>query len=248
MGNQKIAVISGGASGMGAATAKLLVNKKCKVYILDINIGKEIDENYIYMECDVSCYTDVISKVDIIKETEGRVDYLFTCAGIHLNGYLDEINFEQFDRIMKTNVYGAFYVIKEVIPLMKKNKQGSIVLMGSDQSIIAKFKNSIYGATKGAIAQLSKGLAVDYADFNIRVNCVCPGTIDTPMFQNAANTYANLYNLPVESIIEESKNAQPIKRIGTADEVAKVVEFLLSDASSYITGASISVDGGFTSI
>lgn len=241
----KIAIISGGASGMGEATAKLLVEKGCFVYVLDLN-KKYNEKNICYMKCDISNFQEVKKCISEIKEKEKKIDYLFTAAGYHINGFLEDIEIEEFDSIMKTNVYGVYYVLKEVLPIMKKNKKGSIVLMGSDQSVIGKPKNCVYGSTKGAVNQMVKGLAIDLAHFNIRVNSVLPGTIDTNMFRKAIQKSSKNNNIPINDIIEECNTEQPIPRIGNPKEVANVVHFLLSDLSSYITGASISVDGGFT--
>ena len=128
---------------------------------------------------------------------------------------------------------------------MKQQKYGNIVLTGSDQSFIGKGESAVYGATKGAIAQLTKSTAIDYAKYNIRVNCICPGTIDTPLYHHAVNRYSSKTGVGKDSIYESLKSAQPLSRIGKPEEVAHLVEFLFSEKSSFITGSLLSVDGGF---
>lgn len=120
-----------------------------------------------------------------------------------------------------------------------------MVLIGSDQSFIAKPGNSIYGATKGAIAQLTKAVALENAHYPVRVNCVCPGTIDTPLYRYAVERFVARTGTPLTEIEQELNQAQPLGRIGQASEVANVVDFLLSSQASFITGALIPVDGGY---
>ena len=128
---------------------------------------------------------------------------------------------------------------------MKKQGQGAVVLMGSDQAFIGKGQSAVYGLTKGAIGQLTKSTAIDYAPFNIRVNCVCPGTIETPLLEGAVKRYAAISGLDNESIYEGLQKAQPLGRIGQPSEIATAVAFLLSDESSFMTGTLMSVDGGY---
>jgi len=120
------------------------------------------------------------------------------------------------------------------------------VLMGSDQSFVGKGKSAAYGLTKGAIGQLTKSTAIDYAEHNIRVNCICPGTIETPLLNNAVEGFIKRTNLEKDTILDSLKKAQPINRIAQPYEVANVVCFLLSDEASFITGSLYSVDGGYT--
>lgn len=129
---------------------------------------------------------------------------------------------------------------------MKTQGKGNIVLMGSDQSIVGKGKSAVYGLTKGAIGQLTKSTAIDYAEYNIRVNCVCPGTIETPLLNNAVDGFSRMTNSEKGAILESLKNAQPMNRIAQPYEIANVVCFLLSDDSSFMTGSLCSVDGGYT--
>jgi NAD(P)-dependent dehydrogenase (short-subunit alcohol dehydrogenase family) len=125
-------------------------------------------------------------------------------------------------------------------------KKGSIVLMGSDQTFVGKGSSSVYGMTKGAIGQLTKSTAIDYAMYNIRVNCICPGTIQTPLLDKAVDQFVGKTGLEREEVYSSLNTIQPIGRIGKPEEIAKSVKFLLSDESSFTTGSLFAVDGGYT--
>ena len=165
---------------------------------------------------------------------------------LHKVGNIEETSLDDFEKVLSVNLKGVFYVLKEILPIMRANEKGNIVLMGSDQSLVGKGKSSVYGLTKGAIGQLTKSTAIDYADYNIRVNCICPGTIDTPLLAKAIEGFSSLTNISNDNILSSLALAQPIKRIAKPYEIANVVLFLLSDASSFITGSLFSADGGYT--
>lgn len=128
---------------------------------------------------------------------------------------------------------------------MKEQQKGNILLMGSDQSFVGKSKSSVYGMTKGAIGQLTKSTAIDYAPFNIKVNCICPGTVDTPLLNKAVSKFQSLTGLSSLEIQELLENAQPINRIAKPEEIANVACYLLSDENSFMTGSLVPVDGGY---
>ena len=177
---------------------------------------------------------------------EGRIDCLFANAGIHRFANLEETSVEEFESVLSVNLKGVFYTLKAVIPVMKAQMHGAILLMGSDQTLVGKGRSSVYGLTKAAIGQLAKSTAVDYASFNIRVNCLCPGTTDTPLLDGAVARYGELSGVRQDEIRTELGNAQPIARIARPDEIARVACFLLSEESSYMTGALVAADGGYT--
>lgn len=240
----KIAVITGASSGIGKATRQLLMDKGAVVYNLDL--FNEDSNDAFYINCDVSNYDSVKDAVKNIFTKHNRIDLLFANAGLHKVGNIEETSIDDFEKILSVNLKGVFYVLKEILPIMKANGKGNIVLMGSDQSIVGKGKSSVYGLTKGAIGQLTKSTAIDYADYNIRVNCICPGTIDTPLLVKAIEGFSSITNLSHDAILHSLESAQPIKRIAKPAEIANVVRFLLSNESSFITGSLISADGGYT--
>jgi NAD(P)-dependent dehydrogenase (short-subunit alcohol dehydrogenase family) len=179
-------------------------------------------------------------------EQEGRIDLLFVAAGVHLFANIEDTTIDEFEDVLAVNLKGHFYVLKEVLPVMKAQRYGNIVLMGSDQVFVGKGGSAVYGMTKAAVGQLTKSTAIDYAPYNIRVNCICPGTIDTPMLEPTVNRFHKVSGTPVADIYESLRTAQPIQRLGTPEEIAKAVVFLLSDECPFMTGALISADGGYT--
>lgn len=240
----KIAIITGGSTGIGKATKELLRGKGVIVYNLDVNQPAEEDTHFIV--CDVTKKEKINEAIDQVLEKENRIDLLFANAGVHLFATLEETTYEQLESIVAINVLGVFYLLKKVIPIMKQQNKGSIVLMGSDQVFIGKASSSVYGMTKGAIGQLAKSTAIDYAPHNIRVNCICPGTIDTPLLHRAVKQFVAKTGAAPEEVYKSLDGVQPMGRVGKAEEIAKSVAFLLSDESSFTTGSLFAVDGGYT--
>ena len=240
----KIAIITGASSGIGQATKIKLREKGALVYNLDLFNDEPNDEFYIH--CDVSNFDSVKQSVDQIFNKHQKLDFLFANAGIHLVGNIEETKIEDFENVLSVNLKSVFYTLKAALPYMRIQSKGSIVLMGSDQSLVGKGKSAVYGLTKGAIGQLTKSTAIDYAEHNIRVNCICPGTIETPLLNTAVEGFIKRTNVEKDTILESLKKAQPINRIAQPSEVANLVCFLLSDEASFMTGSLYSVDGGYT--
>lgn len=239
----KVVIITGATSGIGMATRILLSQNGCIVYNLDI--AAPADNNSYFIECDIRNRTAIREAVKSIASKEERIDMLFANAGIHLFATIEETSDEQIDNIVAINILATFCIVQAVLPYMKKQMKGSIVLMGSDQTFVGKASSAAYGMTKGATGQLTKSTAIDYAKYNIRVNCICPGTIDTPLLHKALEQYSTMSGEKKSDILTGLNAIQPLGRIGTAIEIATAVSFLLSDESSFITGCLLSADGGY---
>jgi NAD(P)-dependent dehydrogenase (short-subunit alcohol dehydrogenase family) len=194
----------------------------------------------------VSNRVNVEQAIKTIYEKEKRINFLFANAGRHLFANIEDTSYEELESLVGINLMGTFYLLKTVIPVMKQQQKGSVVLMGSDQAFVGKASSAVYGMTKGAIAQLAKSTAIDYAVFNIRANCICPGTIQTPLLDNAVKQFVNKSGQEVAAVYASLDRAQPLGRIGRPEEIANTVRFLFSDDSSFITGALIAADGGYT--
>ena len=238
----KVGIVTGGSSGMGNATVRLLAEEGARVYVLDM---KPTADGYRFLSCDVADHPRVKECVDEVVNQEGRIDLLFAAAGIHLFADIEGTSLEELDRVLCVNLKGTFYVLKETLPIMRRQSGGAVVLMGSDQVFVGKGSSSAYGLTKAAIGQLTKSTAIDYASYNVRVNCICPGTIETPMLEPTIRKYHEASGIPIDTIYQQLRDAQPIKRLGAAEEVARAVAFLLSDEACFMTGALLSVDGGY---
>lgn len=239
----KIALVVGGASGMGNATLRLLQQAGCRTHVFDI---VETSDGAFH-RCDIRDYDQVRHAVRSVLDQEGRIDLLFVAAGVHLFANIEDTSIEEFEHVLSVNLKGTFYVLKEVLPVMRRQQYGNIVLMGSDQVFVGKGNSAVYGLSKAAVGQLTKSTAIDYAPYNVRVNCICPGTIDTPMIAPAVDRFHKMSGVPVAQIHEMLKTAQPIQRLGTPEEIGKIVLFLLSDDCAFMTGALVSADGGYTS-
>ena len=239
----KVALVVGGASGMGNAVVRLLGGEGCKTHVLDI---KETTDG-LFQNCDIRDYSQVRQCIQNVVKQESRIDLLFVAAGVHLFANIEDTSVEEFERVLSINLKGPFYVLKEVLPVMKKQRSGNVVLMGSDQVFIGKGSSTVYGLSKAALGQLTKSTAIDYAPYNVRVNCICPGTIDTPMLEPSIKRFHETSGMPIDEIYDMLRKAQPVQRLGTPEEIGKAVLFLLSDDCPFMTGALVCADGGYTS-
>ena len=238
----KVAIVTGGSFGIGLAVVEKLLSENYQVFNLDI-APSEVGN---FVECDVSC-VEIVKRciAEIISQT-GRVDALVSNAGKHLSATIEDTDEAMLDTLFNLNVKGAYAAIQAVLPSMKAQNNGAIVLMASDQAIIGKPNSFAYNLTKSSLASMAKTTALDYAKFNIRANAVCPGTIETPLFHHAIDKYCAKSGANKAEIVAEEAQLQPLGRLGKAHEVAALTAFLLSDDASFITGSLQSIDGGYT--
>ncbi|MCF6435530.1 MULTISPECIES: SDR family NAD(P)-dependent oxidoreductase [Pseudoalteromonas] len=238
----KVAIVTGGSFGIGLAIVEKLLSQEYQVFNLDIHPSPVGD----YVHCDVSKVADVQKHItDIIHQT-GRVDALVSNAGKHLSANIENTDETTLDSLFALNVKGAYAATKAVLPVMKQQNNGAIVYISSDQALIGKTNSFAYNLTKAALASMARTTALDYASFNIRANAVCPGTIETPLFHTAIDSYCHRSGAIKDEVVADEAKMQPLGRLGQAHEVAALVAFLLSDDASFITGSLQSIDGGYT--
>lgn len=237
-----IAVITGGSKGIGLAIVKLFLAANYKVYNLDI-CSSELGE---YIPCDMSQFTQVQAAINKVVALEQRLDVLVCNAGIHLSANIENTTLEDFERLFAINVKGAFAAIQASLAPMKAQQKGSIVIICSDQALVGKTNSFAYNLSKHALASMAKTTALDYAGDNIRVNAVCPGTIETPLYHAAIDKYCAKSGADKAQVHAAEAASQPLGRLGQPEEIAELVLFLASDKAGFITGSLQVIDGGYT--
>ncbi len=244
----KIAVITGGNSGIGLATAKHFIAEGAYVFVtgrrqqaLDTAVS-EIGKNVTGIQGDVSNLVDLDRLYSIVKQQKGHIDILFANAGLGEFARLGHISEEHFDRTFDVNVKGLLFTVQKAVPLFK-DEGGSIILNSSIAASKGVEGFSVYSASKAAIRSFARTWTVDLRHRKIRVNAVSPGPIDTKALNDLMENEEHSRQLKKDLV-----STVPLRRMGTPDEVAKVVTFLASDESSYITGIELFVDGGTAQI
>ena len=241
-----VCIVTGGSLGIGFAVCKLFSQNGYQVINLDIRDFEEALPNAVWKPCDVSVVRNIEAAVNEVISSYQRIDALVCNAGIHVSATIEDTDEALLDKVLNLNVKGAYGAIKSCLPSMKEQGSGAIVVMGSDQSFIGKRNSFAYGVSKGALASMAKTTALDYAPYNIRVNAVCPGTIETPLFHNAIDNYVARSGADKNEVVAEEAAAQPIGRLGQPEDVAELTYFLCSNKASFITGSLYAVDGGYT--
>jgi NAD(P)-dependent dehydrogenase (short-subunit alcohol dehydrogenase family) len=240
----KVAIVTGGASGIGEFTVREMVNEGAKVIIADINdalgtaLAHELNQEYqsaIYTHVDVTNEMAVEQMVNLAVSEFGRLDILFNNAGVGTASPTTELLLEDWRKVLSINLDAVFLASKYAIKMMKKSGGGSIVNNSSILGHVGQQHSAAYSASKGAVINLTKALAIEFALDNIRVNAVCPGYIDTPFISHFDQEKRN-----------KLVSLHPLGRLGKPEEIAKAVIFLSSDDASFITGTSLLVDGGYT--
>lgn len=251
--DKKVAIITGSARGIGAATMQVFAEHGYTVIGLDIlpegeNIAKEINAKGgqgIFMLCDVSEETRVAECIKAVSEQLGRIDVLVNNAGVVLVKPFDQITWEEFQRTTNVNLGGHFLLCKYVLPLMKKQMNGVIINMGSVSGHVGQTEHVMYGATKGAIIAMTRALAWELAPYNIRVNSVSPGSVDTPMLRGDIDLESKRTGIAFEAVKQEREAEQAFRRWADPREIAEPIYFLASEGASFVTGADWLVDCGW---
>jgi NAD(P)-dependent dehydrogenase (short-subunit alcohol dehydrogenase family) len=245
---EKRALITGAASGIGRATALLFAREGAAVAIADIDRegGESVVETIagqggsaVFIPCDVSVAEDCNRAVERTVQEFGRLDILFNNAGIIRRATVPDTTEEEWDRAMAVNSKSVFLMCRYAIPVMARAGGGVIINTASGWGLVGGRRAASYCASKGAVVQLTRAMALDHGEQNIRVNCICPGDTDTPMLQEEAR---QLELPPVEFVAGAAD--RPLKRVGSPEDIARAVLYLASDASSFVTGTTLVVDGG----
>lgn len=245
---EKVAIITGGGSGLGQATAVRLAKEGVNIAVVDVSekggnetveLVKKLGPDALFIKADVSKAEEVKKYVDQTVEHFGRIDYFFNNAGISGSGkFFLDTDISEIEQIVGINLMGALYGVRYVAEVMLKNGGGSIVNTASSAGVIGQDSVVTYSATKHGIVGLTKSMVAEYAKDGLRVNAIAPGPTETPMVK--AFYEAN------PEMKENATSGIPQKRLGTADEVAELVTFLLTSKAEYINGEVIRIDGGFT--
>ena len=247
----KVAVITGGVSGIGKATVRLFIEQGARVVIADIeddrgkSLAEELGANAIYLHADVSQEPDVKAAVDLASEKFGRLDCMFNNAGIGgVLGPIEETPVEGFDMTIGVHLRGVFLGMKHAAPVMKRQGCGSIISTASVAGLRTGFAPHTYSAAKAAIIHLTRSVAMELGESGVRVNCICPGGIATPIFGRTFGLSLESAEEMAESLKTSFTNLQPIKRAGLPEDIARAALWLASDDSSFVNGHALVVDGG----
>ena len=242
----KVAIITGAASGIGKATAILFAEHGAKIVVADIdenganqtvNIIHATGGEAIYVHTDVTIADNTEQMVQVPVKTYGKLDILFNNAGIAMRLPVGELPEADWHRCLGVNLTGVYLCAKAVIPEMQKNGGGSIINMSSIYGIVGGDVRAAYVASKGGVTNLTRGMALDYAADNIRVNCICPGFVETPLVAGVVKTPEEYRNLA---------DKHPMRRLAQPEEIAYGALYLASDESAFVTGIALPIDGGYT--
>ena len=250
----KVAIVTGGNSGIGASTVEMFVAEGARVVIAARGeeagqaLAQRLGENAIFHRTDVSVETDVKALVEATMTEWGRVDVLFNNAGI-AQSYVpaEKFTMEDFDTLFKANLASCFLGIKYAVPIMKQQGGGSIINNGSVSGVITEGSGPLYSGSKAAVIHMTKVWAVELAEHRIRVNCISPGAIITPIFWGGHQTQSDEENsLRTQRLTEFYDEDLGLKRAGTPEDIAYAALYLASDESRHTTGLNMRVDAGLT--
>ncbi len=240
-------VVTGGASGIGAATVRRFVEEGAEVCILDRDLpaaqalASELGSTHFALELDVRIESAVAQAAAAVYERWDRVDVLVNNAGSELNKTYHDTTVEEWDRVLDTDLKGPWLLCKHFVPPMVERGSGSVINISSLNGLVGFPLSTAYGSAKGGLVVFTRDMAIELATTGVRINCVCPGVIETPMMERWTDLMPDK-----EEAKSMLRGVMPIGRMGTAEEVAGAILFFASPDSSLCQGAILSVDGGFT--
>jgi meso-butanediol dehydrogenase/(S,S)-butanediol dehydrogenase/diacetyl reductase len=247
----KVAIVTGAGAGIGRATSLLFAREGAKVVAVDLvadgiqALAKEIQAAGGVADsvvADVSSAANVERCVQKTLGTFGRINILFNNAGIVIPGKIHEISEADWDRSMDVNVKSMYLMCRSLVPVFRK--QGGGVILNTSSAVVLRTvaDRAVYTAAKGAVLALTRSMALDYVKDGIRVNCLCPGTVDTPSFHQRLAALGG----DTAAVRKQFEARQPMGRLGTAEEIAEAALYLVSDAAAFVTGGVFPIDGGFS--
>lgn len=242
----KVAIITGGASGIGKATAILFAEHGAKVVVADIDEQganetladiHDAGNAAIYVQTDVTISDHTERMVTETVSKYGKLDILLSSAGIAMRLPVADLPEEDWHRCLDVNLTGVYLCAKAAIPAMRENGGGSIINLSSIYGLVGADVRAAYVASKGGVTNLTRGMALDYAEENIRINCICPGFVETPLVAGVVKTPQEYRNLA---------DRHPMRRLAQPEEIAYGALYLASDESAFVTGIALPIDGGYT--
>ena len=242
----KVAIITGGASGIGKATAILFAEHGAKIVVADIDENganqtvtdiHDAGNEAIYVRTDVTISDNTERMVTETVSTYGKLDILLSSAGIAMRLPVADLPEADWHRCLDVNLTGVYLCAKAAIPEMRRNGGGSIINLSSIYGLVGADVRAAYVASKGGVTNLTRGMALDYAEENIRINCICPGFVETPLVAGVVKTPQEYRNLA---------DRHPMRRLAQPEEIAYGALYLASDESAFVTGIALPIDGGYT--
>ena len=240
-------VVTGGASGIGAATVRRFAAEGAHICILDRDLSAaealaaELGDSHLAMELDVRLEAGVEQVAEAVYDRWGQVDVLVNNAGSELNKTYDETTVEEWDKVLDTDLKGPWLLCKHFVPRMVERGSGSVINISSLNGLVGFPLSTAYGSAKGGLVVFTRDMAIELATSGVRINCVCPGVIETPMMERWTDLMPDK-----EEAKAMLRGVMPIGWMGTSEEVAAAILFFASEDSSLCQGAVLSVDGGFT--
>ena len=251
----KVVILTGAASGIGRANAVLFAKEGAKLVLSDIDtkggeetlqMVKQHEKDAIFLKCDVTKGAEVKQMVDKTLEKYERIDILINNAGVVRVGQVEDMPEEEYDLLINVNLKGPYFCCHYVVPYLKKQKSGIIINLASVAGHIGQVNHALYCSTKHGIRGMTKALALDLAPYNVRVNSVSPGATDTPMLVSDVTKQAKDRGVDYEVVRKEFEEEGVMGRWAKPEEIAAGILFLAIEDSSYMTGADLLLDGGWT--